>query len=185
MRLFVAIELSDDVKGEIAKVQQQLRATGADAAWTRPEGVHLTLKFLGEVPDVKVPEIRKALAAAVAGTGTCRVEIKGAGAFPNTKSPRVVWLGVAGERERLATLQASVEQAMQVLGFEPEDRTFSPHLTVARVKFLRKRDNWQQWIAAIADREFGGFVAARVSLMKSELHPAGAVYTEIGSIELE
>jgi 2'-5' RNA ligase len=74
---------------------------------------------------------------------------------------------------------------MQDLGFEPEDRKFSPHLTVARVKFLRKKDDWQQWIGAIADRELGGFEAGRVSLMKSELHPTGAVYTEIANVQLE
>jgi 2'-5' RNA ligase len=185
MRLFIAIELPDEIKREITEVQQQFRASGANAAWTRPEGVHLTLKFLGEVPEQKVPEIRTALTEAVAGTGSFRLEIKGAGAFPNAKAPRVVWIGVAGEREKLATLQTAVEQALQGLGFEPEDRKFSPHLTVARVRFLRKKDDWQTWIGAMADRNLGGFEAGRVSLMKSELHPAGAVYTEIASVRLE
>jgi 2'-5' RNA ligase len=185
MRTFIAIELPEEIKKGLSQVQEQLKGSGAAAAWTRPEGIHLTLKFLGEVPEARVPEIMKGLTAAVQGTARFRVEVNGAGAFPSVRNPRVLWVGVAGDLEKLATLHAAVEGAMSKLGFEPEDREFSPHLTLARIKFLRPRDNWQKAIEGIRGVNLGGFEADRVSLMKSELKPSGAVYTEVGSVELK
>ncbi len=185
MRLFIAVELPEAIKKSIAEVQERLRTAGAHAAWTRPEGIHLTLKFLGEVEEAKAASITDALAGACRGRGQLRLEITGAGAFPSVKAPRVLWLGLAGEIEKLAVLQAAVEDAMEGLGFEREDRKFSPHLTLARVKFLKPRDNWPALIEGIRDVKLGGFTADHVSLMKSELRQDGAVYTEMGRAELQ
>ncbi|MDH4161187.1 MAG: RNA 2',3'-cyclic phosphodiesterase [Nitrospirota bacterium] len=184
MRLFIAIELPESLKQEIGTVREQLRKSGADANWTRPEGIHLTLKFLGEVEESLVPLIKGSLAAACRGIGKFRIEIAGAGAFPNLKAPRVLWLGVQGDVEKLGALQASVEDGMADLGFEREERKFSPHLTLGRVKFPRPRDNWQDRISEIRDVQLGGFEAGHVSLMKSELRRDGAVYTEMARIEI-
>jgi 2'-5' RNA ligase len=184
MRLFIAIELPDEIKRGIFAIQEQLKKSGADAAWTRPEGIHLTLKFLGDVAEEKVPDIKGAMTGAVQSAGRFRLDVAGAGAFPNVKSPRVLWLGVRGDVERLAALQSSVEGAMVKLGVGPEDRIFNPHLTLARIKFLRPRFSWQQAIEGIKDVRLGGIEVTAVSLMKSDLHPKGAVYTEIGRVEL-
>ncbi len=184
MRLFIAIELPEDIKQAIAKVQEQLRSSGASANWTRPEGIHLTLKFLGEVPDAKVQEIMAAISGAAQGTGKLDLKVAGAGAFPNVKAPRVLWLGLSGDLEKLTVLQAAVEDAMERAGFEREERKFSPHLTLARVKFLKPRDNWAAMIGGIRNADLGGFTADRVSLMKSELRRDGAVYAEVGRVEL-
>lgn len=184
MRTFISIELPDEIKQGIARVQEQLRKAGASAGWTRPEGIHLTLKFLGEVPDAKVQEIMQALDGAVKGSGKLNLKVEGAGTFPNVKNPRVLWVGVTGDIEKLAALQASVEDAMERLDFEHETRKFSPHLTLARIKFPKPRDNWQQIIEGIKDVKLGGFEAGQVRLMKSELKREGAVYTEVGRIEL-
>ncbi len=184
MRLFIAIELPDAIKAEIARVQQQLEASGAGANWTRPEGIHLTLKFLGEVPDAKAQEILAAMAGAARGTGTLSLKVEGAGAFPNVKVPRVLWLGLSGDIERLSVLQEAVEDAMERLGFDREERKFSPHLTLARIKFPKPRDNWAAVIDGIRNVDLGGFTADRLSLMKSELRREGAVYTEIGTVTL-
>lgn len=185
MRLFIAIELPDSIKQGIAKVQDELRAAGAIAGWTRPEGIHLTLKFLGEVPEEKASEVMAALTGAVRGSEKLNLEVAGAGAFPNVKVPRVLWIGVTGDIEKLAILQAKVGDAMERLGFEREARTFSPHLTLARVKFPRPRDNWQRKIDSIREVKLGAFEAGHVSLMKSELRREGAVYTEVGRAELK
>jgi RNA 2',3'-cyclic 3'-phosphodiesterase len=185
MRLFIAIELPEDVRQAIAKVQQQLQTSGADANWTRPEGIHLTLKFLGDVPEAKVAGVLQGMTDAAQGTGTLRFEVSGAGAFPSAKAPRVLWLGLTGDTARLAALQRAVEDAMAAAGFEREERNFSPHLTLARIRFPRPRDNWERRIEGIRDVRLGGFDADRVSLMKSELHPGGAVYTEVGGVDLE
>lgn len=185
MRLFIAIELPPEIKQGIAKVQEQLRETGANAGWTRPEGIHLTLKFLGEVEELRIDEIRNALAAAVGANDKLSLSIAGAGAFPNGNKPRVLWLGVTGDVEKLGSLQAAVENAMTRLGFEREERKFSPHLTLARIKFPKPRDNWQQKIEGIRDVKLGGFDAGHISIMQSELKREGAVYTEVGRVELK
>ncbi len=185
MRLFIAIELPPEIKQGIAKVQEQLRETGANAGWTRPEGLHLTLKFLGEISEEKASVIMAALTGAAEGSGKLNLEVAGAGAFPNEKNPRVLWLGVTGDVEKLGSLQAAVENAMTGLGFEREERTFSPHLTLARIKFPKPRDNWQQKIESIRNVKLGGFEAGHISMMKSELKREGAVYTEVGRVELK
>jgi 2'-5' RNA ligase len=185
MRLFIAIELPDEIKQGIARIQEQLRKAGASAGWTRPEGIHLTLKFLGEVPDANVQEIMQALDGAVKGTGKLNLMVEGTGMFPNVKNPRVLWIGVGGDIERLAGLQAFIEDAMEKIGFEREARKFSPHLTLARIKFPKPRDNWQQKIEGMKDVKLGGLEAGHVSLMKSELKREGAVYTEVGRVELQ
>ena len=184
MRGFVAIELPDGVKREIGEVQEQLKRSGARAAWTRPEGIHLTLKFLGEVPESGAVEVLSALRDAAKGTASFTVAVTGAGGFPSERAPRVIWLGVEGATDQLAALQAAVDSAMAGLGFAREDRKFSPHLTLARVKYPRPRDDWQQVIESIRDVRLAEFPVKHISLMKSELRPTGAVYTEVGRAEL-
>lgn len=184
MRLFIAIELPETIRTAIAEVQERLKAGGPSANWTRPEGIHLTLKFLGDVDETRVPAIVRALEDAVRGAGPLTLGVAGAGAFPKGKVPRVLWLGVTGDTERLASLQAAVEEAMTRLGFEREARTFSPHLTLARIKFPKPRDNWQQAIDGIRAVELGTFEADHISLMQSELRRDGAVYTEVVRAEL-
>jgi len=185
MRTFIAIELPAEIKQGIARVQEQLRKAGASAGWTRPEGIHLTLKFLGEVPEAKVQEIMTALTDAAKGTGPLNLELAGAGAFPHEKNPRVLWIGVGGDGEPLGILQAAIEDAMEKTGFEREARKYSPHLTLARIKFPKPRDNWQQKIEGMRNINLGKFEVGHVSLMKSELTREGAVYTEVGRVELK
>ncbi len=185
MRTFIAIEIPDEVKKQMAEAQGRLKGSGVEASWTRPEGIHLTLKFLGEVEESRIPEIMDALTRAVKGTGGFRLEITGVGAFPNPKSARVVWIGVSGDLERLTALQSSVEEAMAGLGMEREDRKFTPHLTLGRIKYIRLRDAWVSALDAMKDIRLAGFDVDAVSLMKSELKRSGAVYTEIGRVELK
>jgi RNA 2',3'-cyclic 3'-phosphodiesterase len=185
MRTFIAIEIPDEIKKEMAKVQDELKRSGADAGWTRPEGIHLTLKFLGEVPEAKIEEIKKALVQAAETTSRFRLKIAGAGTFPNPKNPRVVWLGVSGDIDKLSALQGSVEKSMMAMGFDREERAFSPHLTLARIKFLRPQYSWQKAIDSIKDIRLAEFDVDYVNLMKSDIKPSGAVYTEIGRVRLK
>lgn len=185
MRTFIAIEIPDEIKREMAKPQEQLKRSGVEAGWTRPEGIHLTLKFLGEVEESRIPEIMAALTNAARNTGGFRIEIAGAGAFPNPKNARVAWLGITGDGDKLAALQAAVEGAMTGLGMERDDRHFTPHLTLGRIKYIRSRDAWLAALNEIKDIRLTGFEVDHISLMKSELKPSGAVYTEIGRVELK
>lgn len=184
MRTFIAIEIPGELKQRIREVQDQVRAGAVDASWPRPEGIHLTLKFLGEVPDSRIPEIKNALASAVAGVGRFRLETGGIGAFPTPKNARVAWIGISGDRETLNRLQAAVEDEMARAGFEREDRKFKPHLTLARIKSIRSRQNWLAVLDRVKDIKLPGFEVTAVSLMKSELRRTGAEYTEIARVEL-
>lgn len=184
MRTFIAIEIPENIKQQMSEIQGRLKDTGIDASWPRPEGIHLTLKFLGEIPESQAPDIKNGLVSAVKGTGEFRIEIAGAGAFPNPRNARVVWLGLSGEVEKLNRLQAAVEDAMVRIGFEREDRPFKPHLTLARIKYIRSKERWLTALEQVKDIKLTGFDATAVSVMKSELKPTGAVYMELARIEL-
>jgi len=185
MRLFIAIEIPDEIKKEMVKVQEQLRKTNVDASWTRAEGMHLTLKFLGEVPETKIAEIVGGLQKAAEGIGQFRLEVKGVGTFPSPRNARVVWIGLSGDIGKLTKLQEAVENAMVGIGLAHDERKFTAHLTLGRIKHIRSRDQWLALLAEIKDRSLTGFDVTAVSLMQSELKPSGAVYTEMGKVELK
>jgi len=185
MRLFIAIEIPPLVKQEMAALQDQLRHTDVDAAWVRPEGMHLTLKFLGDVPETRSNAIMDALVYAAQGRGGFRMEISGVGTFPHTGNPRVVWVGVQGDADMLRDAQTSVEGQMLNLGFAREDRDFFPHLTLGRIRQVRSRSAWKNAFDKLKDIRLSGFHVDSISLMQSELHSSGAVYTEIGRVLLK
>ena len=186
MRTFIAIEIPEEIKAGMSETQRNLKSSGSvDASWTRPEGIHLTLKFLGEVLESKVPDIMNGLRHAAEGTGPIRLEVGGIGVFPSPKNARVVWVGLAGDIEKLSRLQATVEETISEIGFERDKRAFTPHLTLGRIKYIRARDKWLKALDEIKDISLPGFDVAAVSLMKSELEPSGAVYTELGEVELK
>jgi 2'-5' RNA ligase len=184
VRTFIAIEIPEETKRAMAEVQARLKVSGAEANWTRPEGIHLTLKFLDEVPEERISEITAALQQAVEGRGRFRLTVAGIGVFPHERNPRVVWIGVSGELDKLRRLQVRVEEQMVRLGFQQEDRRFTPHLTLGRIKHLLLRGSWMRALEGVKDITLPGFEVTAISLMKSELQPTGAVYTEIGRAEL-
>jgi len=184
IRTFIAIEIPDDVKSKMREVQDVLRKSGADVGWVRPEGVHLTLKFLGNVEAGRIGELMASVSAAVSGTGPFELIVGGIGVFPNERSLRVVWLGLGGGMDALASLYEKVEAVCETLGFKRESRPFRPHLTLGRVKSPRGRERLIRAVAELEKIEAGRFTAGAVSVMKSELRPTGAVYTELGRTEL-
>lgn len=183
-RLFIAIELPDDIIRQIAHIQQQFeRQIPARAVrWVKPDSIHLTLKFLGEVETDRVDSLKSSLDEAAAAHAPFSLEVAAPGCFPNTRNPRVLWLGLEGGLELLGAVQQSVEQAMTELGFEPEDRGFSPHLTLARVQRNASRDDASR-VGLAAERGVAqpieGWTVESLSLMRSQLKPSGSVYTEL------
>src|SRR5207245_6930063 len=152
MRLFVALEIPSDVRENLAALLKALRAVSPQTRWVRPENLHLTLKFMGEVPETKLAAIRSALAGVRSDQPTT-VDFRGLGFFPNEKRPRVFWAGIEAS-SNLKTLAADIEGAMEKCGIAREKRDFSPHLTLARLErplpeALRKA------IAENAGREVG------------------------------
>jgi 2'-5' RNA ligase len=184
IRTFIAIELPPEIKEAMAGVQAELKKSDADVGWVRPEGVHLTLKFLGDVEEKKVAELGDALAERLKGETPFILQAKGIGTFPTPKAPRVVWLGVEGEVARLSALADKVESVCAGLKFPKEDRPFKAHLTLGRVKSPRGRSALVTMLESFKDADLGEFKADAVSVMKSELKRTGAVYTEMRRIVL-
>lgn len=174
IRCFVAIPLEPEVVSGIAKIQRRLRELELDASWPAAQGLHLTLKFLGNVEEVRVPELAAALQRAVQGRDGLELSVQGLGAFPRPSDPRVVWVGVEGGPD-LTDLQAAIEKQVTALGFPREDRPFRPHLTAARVKSRRNVARLIRFLE-VETVDLGTFHADRVHLYQSLLRPEGAEY---------
>jgi 2'-5' RNA ligase len=176
-RLFIAIELDAAVRAALAATVVELARCGADARWSRPDNLHLTLKFLGNVAAEHIDRLAAALRSSVASTPAQAIPVRGLGVFPDARRPRVVWAGI--DAPFLTALAASIDAACQALGFAAEARPFHPHVTLAR---LRSRRGWPALRArldAAASRSFGSSDVKDVYLFRSDLRPAGAVYTKL------
>ena len=185
MRTFIAIEIPEETRQGLRDAQRVLRTDAVDASWPKPEGIHLTLKFLGEIPETQIPEITNALTAAAAGTVRFRLAVRGTGTFPNARNARVVWAGMSGEIDKLKRLQAAVEDAMTQAGFARENRPFTPHLTLGRIKYIRSREAWARTLDQVKNLTLPEFDVSSFSMIKSELKRTGAEYTQIAKFELK
>ena len=188
VRTFIAIELSEEVRAGLTRLQEELKRRGEGVKWVRPEGIHLTLKFLGNVPADRIEEIAQAVRDACVGFSPFQISFAGLGCFPNLRRPRVIWVGVEGETETVARLQRAIEGNLAALGFPPEERGFSPHLTLGRVRKevgSGERRRLGQLIEATAAGQLGGMMVEAINVMRSDLKPTGAVYTQLASIKLK
>ncbi len=185
MRLFVAVHLPDEMKEELyASFSGAVRGRVRGLRFVPPANVHITLKFLGETDEGLIPSIEETLKAIAEEAGPFTMNVGGAGAFPDVKRPRVVWAGVNAGRDELAELAKAVERALDPLGFEAERRPFRGHVTVARVKGPAAAEAVGAVVAANEGHDFGSFEVESFSLVKSELKPDGAVYSDVAKFEL-
>jgi len=186
LRCFIAIEIPVEIKEAISEAISPLKKLGQDSIrWVKTENMHLTLKFLGNTPEDRIRSIEAALSRATEVINPIKGEIKGAGAFPNLRRPSVFWVGLEYP-PALMELKKRIESELVALGFEPDDRPFSPHLTVGRVKRgarLPKRRICAT-IEGLEAKSFGTLAIKNVALMKSDLRPGGPVYTRIFSAGL-
>ncbi|MBS1809095.1 MAG: RNA 2',3'-cyclic phosphodiesterase [Acidobacteria bacterium] len=184
MRVFIAIELPAAVKTSLAALQTEVRKARADVSWAKPENLHLTLKFLGEVDAQQIPAITNACVDAVLGVPPFSISIKDVGGFPNLKQPRVLWVGIADGLSELRTLHQKLDTNLQSLGFEKESRAFNPHLTLGRVKSLQ---NLTAATAKLLTYPLPDllFQANELVVMQSQLHSAGAIYTPLAKCLLQ
>jgi 2'-5' RNA ligase len=137
LRAFIAVEISPRVIARAGDLIDKLRVAAAEIAWVRPQQMHLTLKFLGDVPDTETPEICRVVRQAVSDFEPFEIICRGAGAFPNSQQPRTLWIGIQDGADELKRLQATIDEALQrELGYGKEARGFHPHLTIGRVKRL-------------------------------------------------
>ncbi|MBM3327524.1 MAG: RNA 2',3'-cyclic phosphodiesterase [Calditrichaeota bacterium] len=183
IRTFIAIETPQGVKDAIRSAQRDLqRIRGANVSWTRSEGIHLTLKFLGDVDSERMPAVVANIREVCAGRAPFSLHTTATGGFPRLARPKVLWLGVSAPQELMA-LQAAVDMALIDLGYEPEDKAFHPHLTVGRVKFIDRDCSLPQKFGAL---EFPNveWVVNEVRVMSSVLKPSGAEYAVIEAVKL-
>lgn len=194
MRLFVALDLDPQIRNAISAFINEMRRGAADVRWVKPESLHVTLKFIGEQPDAKVNDIENALRGISARA--FRISFRGSGFFPSEKSARVFWIGIEADTA-LAELAAKVEASLTPLGIAPENRPFSPHLTLARAgngsgapaKQKSDRPNrrfsaLQAKLSEIPVPDFGTMNAAEFFLYRSQLSSGGAQYTKIARLPL-
>lgn len=179
MRLFVALEIPSEVRKNLAALIESLRAVSPQTRWVRPENLHVTLKFIGEVPEPKLPVIRTALASG-RSEQPVRLDFRGLGFFPNERHPRVFWVGIEAS-PNLKTLAADIDGATEKLGIPREQRPFSPHLTLARFEPPRLPEKLRAAIQENAGREFGSLRTTQFHLIESKLKRSGAEYTTVES----
>lgn len=134
MRLFIAVNFPEKIKRTLGAFIRGLSQIPSDLKWVREENLHLTVQFLGNVPEERVPAVSAALQKSVTGIAPFRLVLKGVGVFPSVERPRVLWAGIGGETAPLLILQRQVQREMGLMGFEPEKRKYSPHLTLARAR---------------------------------------------------
>jgi 2'-5' RNA ligase len=186
VRCFVALDLADGVREALARVVHVLReaAPRADVRWVDPRGIHLTLKFLGEVPEDRLPALVAALAPAVGLAAPLALTALGVGGFPTVRRPRVVWVGVGGAVAALTALAAGVDRALEPLGFAPGGRPFAAHLTIGRVRSPRGIDRLAAALERAPSETLCAWRVDEVVLYRSHLRPTGAVYEPLRRLSL-
>lgn len=181
-RCFFAVDPADDVRRAVVTARRELEAAGADVRWSRPESLHVTLKFLGDVEAERVAEVAAAAATVVTGAAPFVMRTAGIGAFPSLERPRVLWAGL--EAAALARLAAALDAALAGLGFAVTGEPFRPHLTLGRVRSLRRFGPLREALGRMGWRDFGVSRVDRVVLYRSHLQPRGSVYEQLASLAL-
>jgi 2'-5' RNA ligase len=189
IRSFIAIELPPEIRLALQDLQDRLKSPDQPwVKWVDPQGIHLTLKFLGNVAADRINEIIEAMKEAARGTPTLHFEVKGLGVFPNPRRVQVAWVGLGGDIGRLSKLQQRLEASLARLGSARESRSFTPHLTLARVRDRASAEDRQAFGQVIASARLEAdyvFEATEICLIKSQLTREGAVYRQLGSVGLK
>ena len=189
IRSFIAIELPDELKLELIQLEARLKSGKQPwVKWVNPYSIHLTLKFLGNIAVDRTGEITRAIEDAVQGISPFHLEVKELGVFPNLRRVQVAWVGISGELDKLSQLQKRIETNLTPLGFAPESRAFTPHLTLARLRDQASLDERQRFGQLIANAKFEAAYTIEVdaiSLMRSQLTREGAIYSRISLAELK
>ncbi|MDP2158585.1 MAG: RNA 2',3'-cyclic phosphodiesterase [Nitrospirota bacterium] len=183
IRSFISIELSDDIRRSMADLIAELRKAGADVTWVPAEKIHLTLKFLGNTDESLIPKIKERISNKLLHYNAFYINISGIGCFPSEKRPRVLWVGIE-RSDILQSIQKEIDTEVAGLGFAREDRPFSPHLTIGRVRSQKGVAEMLRRFAEFRTTDFGAVEVKSIHIMKSELKPAGAEHTSLAEIPI-
>lgn len=187
IRAFLAIELNQQIRSALQDFQDRIRNHLPPISWIKPESMHVTVRFLGDIEEVQVAPIHQAVEQALEEISSFSLHIKGIGGFPNLTLPRVLWAGVSGQVDELQILVSNVEHALGSLGFSSESKSFRGHLSLARIK-QRSREvgmalHRSQVLGTMP--HFGTLTVQQLCLFKSELKPSGAVYHRLWEVHLK
>jgi 2'-5' RNA ligase len=185
IRTFIAVEIPEKIISSIARVQEGIKNYGFKIRWVRPESIHLTLKFLGNIEAADTENVGRAVFRASKEYTPLSLQVKGIGVFPGIKRPRVVWVGITGQLETLFGLQKTLDKNLEAIGFPKEKRPVQGHLTLGRIKKKIDTNTFIEALDTFGNFETETFTADRVVLYKSELKASGAVYTKLMSARLD
>jgi len=179
MRAFIAIELPQQIKDCLSKLQSKLKSANADVKWVDPQNIHLTLKFLGEINDEQLTRISEALETVANGMQQFPVRLSVLGAFPKIDYPRVIWVGIDKGDSQIKDIAEELDKKIEKIGIPKEDKEFSSHITIGRLKSASNRTNLVQDLISL-ENKLGGenleFLVAKITLFKSTLVPLGPIY---------
>jgi len=179
IRSFIAIELSNNIKQELAGLIEKLKTSGADVKWVNPENIHLTLKFLGYISPEKIEAVKKVLDSIKGKFTPFKITLSGVGAFPKLSYPRVIWVGMQDGQDDAKRIYALLEAELEKAGFKKEERAFSPHLTIGRVRSGKNRQDLKSAIENLKFSPENTQTVEHLTLFKSALTPKGPVYTSL------
>jgi len=181
IRTFVAVDLAAGVKARLTALQEQLGRTGAGVKWTRPDNIHLTLLFLGEVEELEVVSICRVVQQRARRHAPFGIDVAGLGAFPNARRPKILWAGITDGAAELRALHTDLEEGLLDLGcYRREDREYTPHLTLGRLSHDDRAAGWGPVLAEHADWQGGSTPVDEVLVMASEMRKGGPEYTVLG-----
>ena len=187
VRVFVAVGLSEEARQQLVDAVDRIRSEIPDGIqWARPDGMHLTLKFLGNILSSRLAPLVDCLSPVASASRPFTLELEGLGMFPNGRSPRVLWAGTSGDLEALSELQRATEAAITALGHPPEERPFRPHITLGRPRRSlsdAQRARIGEVVATLTPPAQVSWQVESVEVMQSELHPSGARYTVLASAD--
>lgn len=185
IRSFIALELFDEAHAELSRIIESLKKAGADVKWVNAKAIHLTLKFLGSVPEEKIAKIGERIGKIAKNQTPFDIVLKDIGVFPNWDYARVLWVGLESEgANRVKEIANEVETAMTSEGFEKEKRAFSPHLTIGRIRSAKNKKELEQTSLSVKVQPISSHIS-KIILFKSQLTPNGSIYTPLHVAELE
>lgn len=184
LRTFIAVELNDDIRARLISLQQLLGRTGADVKWVEPDNLHITLLFLGEVDERALNDVCGAVTEACATVPPFFLSVQRLGSFGNPRRPRTLWTGVREGHEELVGLHDKIEKPLLNLGYRREDRAYTPHITLGRVRSERGVEGLIRALGTQANWLGGEAEVSEVVVMSSELLPEGPVYSILSRAEL-
>ncbi|MBI2870575.1 MAG: RNA 2',3'-cyclic phosphodiesterase [Candidatus Omnitrophica bacterium] len=184
MRLFIAIELADEIKASLAHIQEVLKRSPSQVKWVNPGQIHLTLRFLGETAEEKLEALKGAIREVAEGLSPFEFTLGPLGAFPKLENPRVLWVGIEKGQDSAKDIAQKLEEALALLGFQKEERAFTPHVTLGRVRFIKDRTRLVRTLKSPSLTAEGSMTVTALSLIESTLTPQGPVYRTLDQFPL-